>query len=48
MRDRRRIVKGWAFRNHTDEEITAIYQYLATGDMGVLPDRYRLLDPQDD
>jgi hypothetical protein len=30
---RARVVKGWAFRDHTPEEIASIRHFLATGEM---------------
>lgn len=41
IRDRRRVVHGWAFRTHTLEERAGIYRYLATGETGTLPEEYR-------
>jgi plasmid replication initiation protein len=37
---RGRIVHGWAFRSHTQQEIDGIRHYLATGDSSNLPERY--------
>jgi hypothetical protein len=39
-RDRRRMVHGWAFRDHSLSEVTGIYRYLATGETNELPQSY--------
>lgn len=42
---RRRVVKGFAFRNHTEQEMNAVHHYLDTGEMdAAFPDAYRTLD----
>ena len=38
---RRRRVKGWAFREHTDDEVIAIRLYLDTGSDTNLPSEYK-------
>lgn len=39
-KQRGRRVHGWAFRDHTDEEVAGIRHFLETGDAARLPDRY--------
>jgi hypothetical protein len=41
IKHRNRVVHGWAFRDHTDEEIVGIRKYLETGDTSELPERYK-------
>lgn len=42
---RSRVVKGWAFRDHSTVEKQAIRRYIATGDISDdLPESYKALD----
>lgn len=41
---RARIVKGWAFRNHSYEVNKAILKFLETGNTDDLPEEYKRKD----
>lgn len=40
---RNRIVHGWAFRDHTEEEVAGVLLFLETGDASRMPEQYRPL-----
>lgn len=38
---RNSVVHGWAFREHTPEQEQKIKEFLVTGEISVLPERYQ-------